>query len=347
MMMKSGVMRAALSVFLFSFVMMDAAFAAKTDVVVLINGNSVTGEVKSLEFGVLRYSTDSMGTVNIDWEDVISLTSDQSLQVEISTGTRYFGNLKQPNAPGLISVGRGENFQEVSKQSVVRLTPIETSEKLIGRFEGSVGIGLDADKGSEVATSNVLLDIGYRTRKYFIGMDLSSSIIDQSGADTTQRNNLTFNYQRFKTNRWYTDWVVSTERNDALGIDNRSTIGGGLGRYVIQTNSNQLSLLVGLNATKEDLQSGEPTTTNAEGKLTFKYLHRSLGPDTDFLFSAELYPLLEDLSSVRGESDLTFSSEFIDDLFFDVTLFYSFVGEAAVDTEKTDYGINTSLTYKF
>ena len=43
------------------------AHAEKTDIVVLANGNIVTGEVKSLEFGTLRYSTDSMGTVKIDW----------------------------------------------------------------------------------------------------------------------------------------------------------------------------------------------------------------------------------------------------------------------------------------
>jgi hypothetical protein len=40
------------------------AQAAKTDVVTLINGDDVTGEVKSLEFSELRYSTDSMGTVS-------------------------------------------------------------------------------------------------------------------------------------------------------------------------------------------------------------------------------------------------------------------------------------------
>ena len=64
-----------------------AAMAAKTDVVILVNGNAVTGEVKSLEFGSLRYSTDSMGTVNIDWEDIVSVTSQQDLQIELADGS--------------------------------------------------------------------------------------------------------------------------------------------------------------------------------------------------------------------------------------------------------------------
>ena len=44
----------------------------RNDVVVLVNGNSVTGEIQSLEFGNLSYETDSMGTVDIDWEEQLS-----------------------------------------------------------------------------------------------------------------------------------------------------------------------------------------------------------------------------------------------------------------------------------
>ena len=81
-----------------------SASAAKTDVVVLVNGNAVTGEVKSLEFGSLRYSTDSMGTVSIDWEDILSVSSEQDLQIELSDGTRYYGKLLPAGEPHHVRV---------------------------------------------------------------------------------------------------------------------------------------------------------------------------------------------------------------------------------------------------
>jgi hypothetical protein len=346
-MRRTGTRRAAMLAFLLALYIPHTALAAKTDVIVLLNGDRVTGEVKSLEFGVLRYSTDSMGTVNIDWEDVISLTTKQTLQVEVDTGTRYFGSLFEPEAPGMINVGRIENGQNVAKSKVIRLTPIDETEKFIGRFEGSVSFGFDADKGSEVATSNIAGDVGYRTRKYFVGLDVLSSITDQPGAETTERNNVSLNYQRFRNNRWFTDWVISREQNDGLGLDARFTFGGGIGRYAIQSNNHQVSMLVGLNATREQTRDNPEATTNAEGKLTFTYRHRALGPDTDMRFSTHLYPLLKDLTSLRGDADLTFSREFIEDLFFDVTLYYTFVNEATATAAKDDYGVNTSLTYKF
>jgi hypothetical protein len=42
------------------------AFADKTDVVVLLNGDHLTGEVKGLSYGQLRFTTDNMGTVYIE-----------------------------------------------------------------------------------------------------------------------------------------------------------------------------------------------------------------------------------------------------------------------------------------
>ena len=79
-------------VLLISTVLSSPVPASKTDVVVLANGGAVTGEIKGLEFGSLRYSTDSMGTVSIDWEDITSVQSNQNLQIELVDGSRYFGS---------------------------------------------------------------------------------------------------------------------------------------------------------------------------------------------------------------------------------------------------------------
>ena len=47
----------------------------KSDLVTLYNGDRVTGEIKSLGNGVLKLSTDSMGTVNIEWQEIASVKS--------------------------------------------------------------------------------------------------------------------------------------------------------------------------------------------------------------------------------------------------------------------------------
>jgi len=370
------------------------AHAAKTDVVVLLNGDDVTGEIKSLEFGELRYSTDSMGTVSINWEEVVSITSDQSLQIEVTSGTRYFGGLKEFGSDGSIGVGRGENIQEIDMASIVRITPIETDEKIWQRFEGSIKFGFDSDKASAVTNGYLNGNVRYRTRTYLLGLDISASFTDQKDAETTENQSIGLNYQRFRGNRWFTNWSATTEKNDAQGVDQRLSLGAGLGRYLVQSNNNQLSLLVGLVATSESLQEfggglpdlcsdpefedldicADPAPTNpgenltefcrdpdfaqldicadsesinAEAQFSFKYLHRRNEPSSDIIFNANIYPLLEDFSSFRSDSNLTLRREIIDDLFLDLSVYYTYLTNPAFGAENDDYGVVTSIGFSF
>ncbi|MCH8072792.1 MAG: DUF481 domain-containing protein [Proteobacteria bacterium] len=360
-MQKTETVWACLATILLALGVPHDAEAAKTDVVVLINGDAVTGEIKSLDFGALRYGTDSMGTVTIEWEEIVWLKSNQSLQVEVASGTRYFGGLFATGTDGVVGIGRGENIQEIDLSQIVRITPIETDEKIWQRFEGSVKFGFNSDKASQVTVGNLSANVRYRARTYLLGLDLVSSVTDQPGAETTQNQSLNLNYQRFRDNRWFTDWFTSAERNDEQGVDRRLSVGGGLGKYLVQSNKNQFSLLVGLVATRTTLsgiapelpiEGSEPAdtnsdTTDAEAKFSVKYLHRSLEPSSDMTFTTDVFPQLQDFSSFRSNTNLTLRREIIDDLFFDLSFYYTYLSKPPVGAEKDDYGVVTSIGYSF
>jgi hypothetical protein len=48
----------------------------KTDVVRLVNGDAITGEVSDLGRGRLEYKTDDAGTIYIEWDRVVSLVAE-------------------------------------------------------------------------------------------------------------------------------------------------------------------------------------------------------------------------------------------------------------------------------
>lgn len=332
---------------LMTLVAPGAAQAAKTDVVVLVNGNAVTGEIKSLDFGALRYSTDSMGTVNVDWEDIVAITSNQDLQIEITDGNRYYGKLITTETRFTVRIRTETAEVSLPTSKIVRITPIERVDKFWQRIEGSFSLGLQTQKSSEVTTSYVDLDLGYRTREYLLGLRANSSVTDQPDRETSARQGLSLNYQRFGSNRWFTDWFTGWEKNDELGINGRVSLGGALGRYIVQNNTNQLSLTAGVQAARESFIGIEQSTTNAEGRIEARYLHRRLEPEASFRMTVTAYPLLEDLSSYRSEADLTWRREFAEDLFLDLTLGYSFLSDPPEGAARDDYALTTSLGYSF
>jgi len=334
------------TILLFGFSAVPAV-AEKTDVVVLVNGNAVTGEVKSLEFGVLRYSTDSMGTVSIDWEDIVSVSSQHYHQVELPDGTRYYGQLIPTEDPHTVRIVTASEEYVYKNSEIVRITPIEANATFLERLDGSFSFGIQTQKASEVTTSNLAADVSYRTRAYLVGLRANSSVTDQPSEPTTARQSVNTNYQRFRPNRWFTDWFTGWEKNDELGIKSRWSLGGALGRFLVQTNKNQFSLAVGAQSAETAYLSDEGNTTDVEGRVELRYLKRNLAPETSFRITYIYYPLLEDFSHYRAESDMSLRRELLDDLFLDLTVGYSYISHPTDGAANTDYTATTSIGYSF
>ena len=111
----------------------------KTDVIILKNGDHITGEIKSLARGKMSLSTDSMGTVSIEWEDVERVTSQWVFEVETETGLRTFGSLSPAAEPRTIEVIGEGSRNTLNQTSVVRLTQLEAGF-LLDHLNGLRGI---------------------------------------------------------------------------------------------------------------------------------------------------------------------------------------------------------------
>jgi hypothetical protein len=57
--------------------------AQRTDLLFLRNGNKITGEIKKLQYGVLTYKTDDVGSLTVKWKDVIRLKSVKRYELTI------------------------------------------------------------------------------------------------------------------------------------------------------------------------------------------------------------------------------------------------------------------------
>src|SRR6516225_9243216 len=63
----------------------------KTDIVMLRNGDRLSGDIVSVEFGILTLKTDNMSTLSIEWPEVRSVTSKFDFAIERRDGTKVHG----------------------------------------------------------------------------------------------------------------------------------------------------------------------------------------------------------------------------------------------------------------
>ncbi len=252
-----------------ALVVMPALSAPKTDVVLFKNGDRLTGELKSMERGRLRFKTEATDTIEIEWDDVASLTSDRNIQVESADGKRYLGELQRGDSDFLAVVRTLSETIELNSGDVVQITPIE--EKGVGRIDGDITAGYSFAKASEIQQLHFGLDVDYRTETRIISLQADATTSDSTDSESSQRQSVDLAYRRLWPNRWMVIGVFSLNRNDELDLDLRTSIGAGGGRILKQSNNMSLTLEGGLLRSSEKVSSGAPNqdTWEAFGSLNW------------------------------------------------------------------------------
>ena len=326
--------------------------SAGTDVVVFDNGDRLTGEIKSLERGKLRFKTEATDTISIEWDNVAFLSSDQNIQVETYDGRRFLGHLKLSPALKTINIQLGDDYLDLDASHVVGMTPIE--DEGLERIDGTITAGYSFAQADAVEQLTFGLDTEFRTEKRSFGFSLDSSVSNTDENAASQRHSGNLDYKRFWPNRWLVSGFLSGTRNDELGIDLRTSAGGGGGRIISQSNHSRLLVESGLMLSHENLSPGDdgvdpPDKDTVEAYLSMDWdWYRFDSPELDLSTSLEIIPNLTDTGRIRGEFDISLRWEIIHDLFWQISLYDSYDSDAGVEgAEKNDYGITTSLGYKF
>lgn len=320
---------------------------ARSDVVIFANGDRLTGEVKSLERGKLRFKTAATDTISIEWDDVAFLSSKQNIQVETESGDRYLGQLLSQDEPRHVTVGTGSGRIALATEQVVFMDPIE--KRGVDRFDGDITAGFNFAKASEVTQAQLGLELQARSETRLFGLDVASVTSDSEDSESSQRHSLDLTYQRLWPKRWLTGAVVRLERNDELGLDLRTSIGLGGGRNLRQTNTSTVSLVGGLQLSRENVAGNLENEDTVEAFATLSWdWFRYDTPELDLSTDLQIIPNLTDTGRVRAELDVSVKWEMIEDLFWQLEFYDSYDSDPVVPgAEENDYGVITSLGWEF
>jgi Protein of unknown function, DUF481 len=318
-----------------------------TDMVVFKNGDRLTGEMKSLDRGRLSFDTDPTGTINIEWDEVAYIRVDQDIQVLTESGVQYFGQIRMAEQEFKVVVDTADGPAELDSSQVVAMDPIDTGG--FRALDVNVSLGYNFSKASNITQLNVGMDTEYRSVKRVLSADFSSQLSNSDSSESSQRQSLEFNYTRLRSNRWLNDGGISFDANDELGLNLRTSLSAGGGRYLVQTNNSLFILKGGLKATRENNvdQPEDVDSLESYGLMSWEW-YRYDTPELDWSTTLEVIPSLTESGRVRGEYDATLRWEIINDLFWQLEYYYSYDNQPQAETASSDdYGVTTSVAYKF
>jgi hypothetical protein len=320
--------------------------APKTDIIVLKNGDRVTGEIKSLVRGQLEVSTDHMGTVLIEWIEVEQVLSTTGQAIELTNGTRFYGSLAKPETQSYVRINTDDGAIGVDSKDLISMYPVESSTW--DRLDMSARVGFSWDKASEVGKYSVGLDAQWRDPRFITRSNFQTDVTTQQDLDDSQRTVFNINHMRFTNNKRFRAIFGNLESNDELGIDLRTLVGAGYGWIPIRSQRTLLTLMAGLDVNRESPDNGESETQiEAVGSLLWDYFLFS-HPERNIQVRFSVFPSLSDIGRYRGSFDTVMKVELVKDLFFDVTAYASYDSDPiSITASQSDYGISSGLGYKF
>lgn len=318
----------------------------KTDVITLPNGDRITGEVKRLNRGQLELSTDDMGTIEIEWDKVISVEATRHFEVLLSNGGRVLGSLRRVTDRSVQVASDGEPPVTLAMSEVTQISPIGTG--FFAKLAGSVDTGFNYTRSSGIAQTHLNAETTYRRPAFLFRLTTSATVTEQVDQETDDRASFAFSYVRYRGQRWFVGGGGRLETNESLGLELRTEGGGTLGWRAVNTNRGLVELDAGLVGNHEQGIGTEPTD-NFEATLGARASFFTYDrPKTTIDGSIRYYPSLSDWGRQRLQVDASVRREVWKDFFVALTVFDTFDSDPpAIDASQNDVGVSASFGWSF
>ncbi len=317
------------------------ASAAKTDRI-QFPGMVIIGEVKSLDEGVLRISTDYTKSIQADWEEVLRVESKMVFEVQALDGSRYFGTLVASDEDRVLAIQQDDGVVRLPFAQVVEFD--QTKLGFWGDIDASIALGYSFVQATDTTQGSIEADASRRSKRIFSNLSLLS-ILSQTGDDRFTRNDFSFTVLRNLPGRWTYDAAGEFQTNESLGLDQRLLLRGSAMHRTLRTNIRELLLGAGLAVSREQYVNEQAGENSLEGRLSIDYRAFHFDdPELQVATSLVAYPSFTVQDRIRSEFDASVRRELVSDLFWSLNLHWAYDSHPTGENARTsDLNVSFSL----
>ena len=323
-----------------------AVFAARTDAIVLRNGDHLTGEVIQMRQGKLQVKTDDAGTLSIEWDKIASITTADQYDITMRDGSHLLGRFRPAVLPDIQVVTAVGGARPVPMAEIASFARIQ--QRFVQRLDGSFDLGGSYTESTGIGSLYLDMNATYRRPSYAYAASVATNLTRQPDGPETSRYSADVTYTRFRDSGWLFSALGLFESNRELGFTFRGTAAGTLGRYLARTRHAELLAAGGL-ATGRETPIDAPAVTNVDAVLTsalsvFTYDY----PTTRIDFAVLIFPSLDDPGRVRVNADGKVKREIFKDFYVSLTAYDAFDNRPkAASATRNDFGASLSFGWTF
>jgi Protein of unknown function, DUF481 len=325
-----------------------------SDVIMMKNGDRFTCEIKELSAGVLSVKLSYVdGTVAVQWSQVAHLESNRLFLVHTESGAVYTGRMSTTGAsndpPIRIELVEtpGEEV-EVPQRKIIKLG--QTSEGFWHRFDGALNTGFLYSKGNESAQYNLSSQVAYTRERWSGQVSYNTSFASSSSSNFTTRNQTDLNTLKLlRWNNWFYAGTVSFLQSSVQDIKLQTTLGGGIGRYLKNSNRTSISVMGGLGW--QNISYGQNTVDQGKNNTAVGFIATEIKAfkfkKTNLDVSASLIPAITDAGRLHFNTNALYYIKLVNDLSWNFSFYGSWDSRPPPTLPKSDYGTSSGLSWTF
>ncbi len=317
---------------------------AQSDSLILNNGNTLVGEIKSMENSVLLMKTPfSKSDFNIKWKEVREIYTSNRYLITLDDGNWFQSNLTSGVADTVYILGEEDMPIQVALDHIVYLMEIEAG--VWSRINASIDIGLNLTKANNQRQFNIQSRMGYLAEHFGTDIYFDTYQTRQDSVATIERKEGGLNLRYFLPDDWYIipqiGYLSNTEQ--ALRARLSPTLGGG--RFLARNNSYYWAVLGGVTMNIESFSNDTKDRKSAElfvgtGINLFEF------GDLDLLANVIVYPSITEQGRVRTDARFNMKYEFFDDFYIKFNLTYNYDNQPAIVGNESDYVFGISFGWE-
>ncbi len=319
---------------------------SQSDVVIIKNGDRITGEIKKLEKGVIHIDPDyGKNVFQIEWGKVGRIESKQSFIIDTSSGRRVSGLIQvDPENSGRVMVETHTGSLAVELSDIVWAQPF--NRDFWSRFSATVDLGASVAKAAGSKQANLGSSVGYLGEAYRLAgsFDWNRNIVGESRSNRWEANG---QYLRFIGQKWFGVGTANFLQSDELQLQLRTTAAPGIGRFLRRTNRMYWNIAGGGQWINERSQDPNlPRKNSGEGWAQTELNLFDLG-DLNLITTFKVSPSFTDAGRIRLDFRSDLKYDLPKDLYVRFGLSDNFDSRPQSDTPKNDYVFSFGVGWEF
>lgn len=242
-----------------------AQLDAQIDSLILINGNVIAGEVKSMNKSVVVIETDySDSDFKIEWEGIREIYTERVFLVNIVGGKRLTGRIESASITSVYIIG-DHGSEEIHKDSIVFLD--KYGKDFLSNFHAAIGLGLNITKANNFNQFSVNASAGYLAEKWSLELYFNSLNSTQDEVEPIERTEGGLEYRYLLPKNWYLSAAADFLSNTEQALKLRTNARLGAGYFPVRNNKLYWSFGAGGNANIEDFSNDTPDRQSFEAYI--------------------------------------------------------------------------------